>query len=132
MTYRYTEGSWALGTPQNDLNLARMGYIERQILMKPEWEKFTIWGNGRDGRKFINSLSKEAAARVIAFCDVDVKKVGRSYFIQSCRKHVPVIHFSDAKPPMIICVASKRLGGLLEENIKTLNMTEGVDYYHFS
>ncbi|CAM9235124.1 unnamed protein product [Ectocarpus fasciculatus] len=132
VTYRYTPGSWALGTPQRDLNTVRKEYLERMVLLQPQWTNFTVWGYGRDGKKFVNSLSPDVAKRVAGFCDLDPKKVGSTYFINSCRKHVPVIHFSDAKPPMVICVASKRAQGELEVNIKTLNMEEGVDYFHFS
>jgi glycosyltransferase involved in cell wall biosynthesis len=132
VTYRYTAGSWCHGTSRHDLQKARMPYIEREIIMHPEWSSFTVWGYGKDGRKFVTRLSAEAASRVSAFCDVDPNKVGMTYFIQSCRKHVPIIHFTDAKPPIIVCVGSKRTEGALEENIKLLNMTEGKDYYHFS
>ena len=95
------------------------------------WPRFTIWGYGRDGRKIINLLSPAMAHRLVAFCDVDPKKVGRTYFIQGIRKHVPVIHYTEATPPLLICVGSKRFGGDLEANIAFLNLKEGVDYYHF-
>ncbi len=98
--------------------------------MRPEWQRFTVWGYGNYGKKFVNRLGKEAASRVVAFCDVDPHKIGMKYYITSCKKHVPIVHFLDAKPPLIICVASKRAVGL-EENIKKLNLREGVDYYHF-
>lgn len=131
VTYRYTPGSWCTGTSHADLQVARLPYLQRRVLSLPNWKQFTIWGYGKDGRKFITRLPKEIAAQVVAFCDVDVNKIGMTYFIQSCRKHVPVISYTEAKPPMIICVASKRAQGGLEENIRQLNMTEGVDYYHF-
>jgi ribonuclease P protein subunit RPP14 len=131
VTYRYTPGSWCTGTSHADLQVARLPYLQRRVLSLPTWKQFTIWGYGKDGRKFITRLPKEIAAQVVAFCDVDVQKIGMTYFIQSCRKHIPVIKYSDAKPPMIICVASKRAQGGLEENIKRLNMVEGVDYLHF-
>lgn len=132
VSYRYAAGSWALGTPQHDLNTVRRGYIERRVLSLPEWSSFTVWGYGKDGRKFVNTLSKEIAEKVTAFCDVDPGKVGMTYYIRSCKKHIPVVHFMDATPPIIICVASKRTGGELEENIKKLGIVEGIDYYHFS
>jgi glycosyltransferase involved in cell wall biosynthesis len=94
VTYRYTENSWCLGTPQSDLNTVRKLYIERRIIMQPGWENFTIWGAGKDGRKFANLLSKEAAKRIVAFCDIDPKKIGTKYYIQSCKRHVPVVHFT--------------------------------------
>lgn len=95
------------------------------------WPSFTIWGYGRDGRKIVNLLSDTIAHRLTAFCDVDPNKVGRTYFLRAIRKHVPVIHYTDAVPPLLICVGSKRFGGNVELNIASRGLKEGVDYYHF-
>lgn len=43
------------------------------------WDTFSIWGAGRDGKAFYNALSPAGKARVIAFCDIDPKKIGQVY-----------------------------------------------------
>ena len=48
----------------------------------------------------------------------------------------PVKHFSEAEPPLLICVAWKRAGGELKENLSTLRkdgqpLREGVDFWYF-
>eukprot|EP01052_Picozoa_sp_SAG31_P000507 SAG31_NODE_15_length_37942_cov_32.078297_12_plen_108_part_00 len=43
------------------------------------WQKFVIWGAGRDGRAFYGALSSVARGRVECMCDIDPKKVGRDY-----------------------------------------------------
>jgi glycosyltransferase involved in cell wall biosynthesis len=219
LTYRYAEGSWALGTSKQDLAQVRVGYLEDWIhknsshaaiieskskrkkngrhnggveavhakesglldaadgeitvsehemisiaagtpdavdsdithnklalttiddrsnsvgIVPRDWSQFSIWGYGKDGKKFISMLKPETAARVTNFIDVDMKKVnGLSYFCESIKKHVPIIHFSEAKPPFVVCVASKRAGDELEQNIRSVpgDLVEGVDYIHFN
>ena len=69
---------------------------------------------------------------MIAFCDFDVSKVGRKHHIAEMKKHIPILHFSRAVAPIIICVSSKRAEGDLEKNIAILGLKEGEDYFHFS
>ena len=59
-------------------------------------------------------------------------RIGTQYFHQGIRKHIPIVHWKDLQKPMIICVASKRAGVELEENIQSLNMEEGVDFFRFN
>ena len=47
-----------------------------------------------------------------------------------CR--LPVVHWKDLRKPLIICVAAKRAGEELEQNIQSLNLVEGVDFYRFN
>ena len=44
---------------------------------------------------------------------------------------VPIVHFSAAAPPFVLCVALDRTGGAFEANLASLELTEGRDYYHF-
>jgi hypothetical protein len=41
-------------------------------------------------------------------------------------------YWKELKRPLIICVASKRAGSELEDNIQSLNLTEGVDFFRFN
>lgn len=46
----------------------------------PLWASgFTIWSAGRDGKAFYNALSPVGKAQVVAFCDLDPKKIGQVY-----------------------------------------------------
>jgi hypothetical protein len=93
---------------------------------------FCIWGYGKDGRKVLNMLSDEFAAKVVSFCDVSLKKIGTEYYSIRDKRRIPVVHFSKAVGPFLICVGSKRTKGELENNIDSLNLLEGFDYIHFS
>jgi hypothetical protein len=93
------------------------------------WEAFAIWGAGRDGRDLFKALQPETRRKVTAFCDVDEKKIGTVYEFFEYR--VPILHFSQATPPFITCVALDRTDGAFEANLASLGLTEGEGYYHF-
>lgn len=85
----------------------RMERIQRVVLN--DWNCFTIWNAGKQGRKFYRSLSQENKYKVLAFCDVDIQKIGRKYvpFNKIDRQvgcSIDIVHFKDAKRPFIICV----------------------------
>lgn len=127
--YRYLPNSVSSRIPRRQLLRVRLPPFERRVLAK--WTSFTIWGAGRDGRNFFNDLSDENQKKVTSFCDIDPKKIANGVYDQRGRRHVPVTHFSDAKPPLVICVSMGRTGGALEQNVRSLGLTEGVDYWHF-
>lgn len=127
--YRYSANSWSIGTKSIDLQKVRISYLQQRVL--DHWDNFSIWGYGRDGRRFLNLLSEKNARKVVSFCDVDFNKIGRSYFSSIIREYIPIIHFRDVKPPFIVCVGSKKAGGFLEKNIEECNFIEGIDYFHF-
>jgi len=108
----------------------RIRAFEERVLTK--WSSFSIWGAGRDGRKFLGSLSENNRNKVRAFCDVDKNKIGTTFVQPYTNFKVPIIHFSEAIPPIVICVTLDRTNGEFENNLKSLNLVEGVDYYHFN
>ena len=102
-----------------------------------QWDHFTIWNAGKQGRHFYRSLSPENQAKVTHFCDVDAKKIAKEFYTYEESKtlpkpKIPIVHFRDASPPFIICVKQDLTGGGFEENLASLNLTEGKDYFHFS
>jgi ribonuclease P protein subunit RPP14 len=131
LTYRYTINSTSSQISNVDLQCVRIEYLQRMILSQNKWKEFTIWGAGKDGKKFLSLLQNEFAKQVVAFCDVDDKKIGRMYYCQRNKRHIPIINYLMAKSPIIICVASKRTSGELEKNISKLQIIEGIDYFHF-
>ena len=88
-----------------DLRLAR---LEQHYLEK--WsDGFTIWNAGKQGRRLYRSLQEQYRSRVVSFCDVDVKKIRQGNYIYENselrpKPKVPIVHFTTAKPPFVICV----------------------------
>ncbi|CAG2063959.1 unnamed protein product [Timema podura] len=109
----------------------RVKRLQEKVLI--HWPSFTIWNAGKQGRHFYKSLGPLFQEKVAAFCDVDVKKVGKYYapYEKGAKNYpkIPIIHFKDSTPPMIICVKLDLTGGSFEENIASLNLIEGTDYY---
>lgn len=77
-------------------------------------------------------LRPEFKEKVKEFLDIDEKKIKNGYHNTSVKKTYNVRHFSEATPPIVICVALTRVETALKANINTLKLTEGVDYYHFT
>ncbi|OQS02676.1 UDP-GlcNAc:betaGal beta-1,3-N-acetylglucosaminyltransferase 1-like [Thraustotheca clavata] len=128
--YRHSSGSVCSKLPRRILLRTRLASLERRVLS--QWTSFTIWGCGRDGKNFFVDLSEEYKKKVTAFCDVNEKKIGTKYYCRETKTQVPIIHFSEAKPPIICCVSMGRTDGELEANIKSLNLVEGVNFWHFN
>ena len=126
--YRYLKGSVSWKIPRKDLLRIRLRALERRVLSN--WTTFTIWGAGRDGKNVINELKEEYVKKCIGFCDIDPKKIKRGYYNHNKKLNLPVVHFSQVKPPLLICVAMGRTDGALEKNIESLGLIEGVDYWH--
>ncbi|KAG7270767.1 hypothetical protein CRUP_019407 [Coryphaenoides rupestris] len=88
----------------------RVDFLQERVLS--QWESFTIWNAGKQGRKLYRSLSLANQKKVRAFCDVDENKIQKAFYT-----------YEDSKD---------MTEGVLEENLKSLQLTEGVDYYHFN
>eukprot|EP00468_Gymnochlora_sp_CCMP2014_P012600 CAMPEP_0167765128 /NCGR_PEP_ID=MMETSP0110_2-20121227/14487_1 /TAXON_ID=629695 /ORGANISM="Gymnochlora sp., Strain CCMP2014" /LENGTH=350 /DNA_ID=CAMNT_0007652751 /DNA_START=122 /DNA_END=1174 /DNA_ORIENTATION=+ len=128
--YRYTSSSLSWKSTRRDLLRCRLKAFEKRVLSK--WTKFSIWGAGRDGHNFFKELSSFNKAKVLQFCDVDLKKIERGFNTRETKKTIPVVHWTKVKPPIVICVSMGRTGGDLESNIRSLSLAEGKDYWHFS
>mmetsp|Transcript_3546 Transcript_3546/g.9025 ORF Transcript_3546/g.9025 Transcript_3546/m.9025 type:complete len:864 (-) Transcript_3546:182-2773(-) len=127
------------------------------------WEAgFTVWNAGRDGKQFVRALPWRWQRRCRAFCDVDARKIGtvveltapssttaddaaadgderlESDFSRRGTAHhrVPVVHWSEAEPPLVLCVAMGRTNGVFEGNVAELaarlQLREGTHYWHFN
>lgn len=74
---------------------ARVKAITDHVISK--WKRFTIWNAGKEGRRLYRSLCHSDQQKVlsmllgfkcnlynlqvVAFCDVDVKKIHKGYYI---------------------------------------------------
>ncbi|XP_042170482.1 UDP-GlcNAc:betaGal beta-1,3-N-acetylglucosaminyltransferase-like protein 1 isoform X2 [Oncorhynchus tshawytscha] len=113
----------------------RVAFLQERVIN--QWESFTIWNAGKQGRKLYRCLSSSNQKKVRAFCDVDENKIKKGFYTYEESKErpkpqIPVLHYRDASPPYIICVKLDMTGGVFEENLKSLHLEEGVDYYHFN
>jgi hypothetical protein len=77
-----------------------------------------------------------ASLKVVAFCDIDEKKIGRTYRTKEMcsddRPGIPIIHFSKATPPILTCVALDRTNDAFEANVRSLGLVEGRNLFYFS
>ncbi|XP_071429971.1 queuosine-tRNA galactosyltransferase isoform X3 [Pithys albifrons albifrons] len=135
LLYRYHPQAATHSVLQGTIWTHRVRFLEDRVLSS--WPSFTIWNAGKQGRRLYRSLSPANRKKVIAFCDVDEKKIAKGFYTyeeseESPKPRVPVCHFRDAAPPLVLCVKLDLTGGVFETNLDMLNLKEGTDYYHFN
>ncbi|XP_072259693.1 queuosine-tRNA galactosyltransferase [Pyxicephalus adspersus] len=135
LQYRYHEHAATHSVSEETIWNSRVKFLEERVLQ--HWPSFTIWNAGKQGRKLYRSLTPANREKVVSFCDVDSKKICKGFYTHEesekrPKPKIPILHFTEAKPPFIICVKLDLTGGGLEENLQSLNLKEGVDYYHFN
>lgn len=118
-------------------NLRVQHLVANELNRKPWNQGFTIWNAGKQGRRFYRSLSEELQQKVVAFCDVDPKRIGGVYnhYDEKHRcetRHVPIVHFLQARPPIVICFKLDLSRGEFERNLEQMKLEEGKDYILFS
>ena len=108
--YRWSGGSMTSTVDRACLLRVRVAAFERRVLSQPAWARFTVWGAGRDGKRFVAELSAEARRRVTALADIDPRKVGSSYtnFRLVPPLTLPVVHTSAIAGPAVVCVSLRR------------------------
>nr|XP_042898539.1 UDP-GlcNAc:betaGal beta-1,3-N-acetylglucosaminyltransferase-like protein 1 isoform X2 [Parasteatoda tepidariorum] len=112
LMYRYHPSATTFSITEDTIWNVRLKELETNVLSK--WNEFTIWNAGKQGRKFYRTLSSQNKKKVIP------------------KPRIPIKHFRDAKPPFILCVKVDMTSGSFEENLESLNLKEGRDYFHFS
>uniref|UniRef100_A0A8C5A1X5 UDP-GlcNAc:betaGal beta-1,3-N-acetylglucosaminyltransferase-like 1 n=1 Tax=Gadus morhua TaxID=8049 RepID=A0A8C5A1X5_GADMO len=135
LVYRYHEQAATHSVLEETIWKLRVDFLQERVLS--QWESFTIWNAGKQGRKLYRSLSPANQKKVRAFCDVDENKIQKGFYTYQDSKErpkprIPVLHYREASSPFIICVKLDMTEGVLENNLKSLQLTEGVDYYHFN
>ncbi|XP_046569588.1 UDP-GlcNAc:betaGal beta-1,3-N-acetylglucosaminyltransferase-like protein 1 [Haliotis rubra] len=135
LTYRYHPQATTFSVHEDTIWNLRVEFLQKQVLS--HWSKFTIWNAGKQGRKLFRSLTPENQKKVCGFCDVDAKKISKGVYIYEESKErpkprLPIMHFSTAIPPLIICVKQDLTSGSFEENLASLKLVEGTDYVHFN
>uniref|UniRef100_A0A8C4JFJ0 UDP-GlcNAc:betaGal beta-1,3-N-acetylglucosaminyltransferase like 1 n=1 Tax=Dromaius novaehollandiae TaxID=8790 RepID=A0A8C4JFJ0_DRONO len=135
LLYRYHPQAATHSVLEGTIWNHRVRFLEDRVLSY--WTSFTIWNAGKQGKKLYRSLSPANQKKVTAFCDVDEKKITKGFYTyeeseEKPKPKIPICHFREATPPFIICVKLDLTGGAFEENLNTLNLKEGRDYYHFN
>merc|ERR1711871_1777055 len=105
--YRAHEQQTSRGVSADKIWDLRVEELETALLQR--LDSFSIWSAGRDGKRLYRSLCAESRAKVVAFLDVDEKKIKLGdYFEKETRVRVPIVHWTlaaDARyQPTIICV----------------------------
>lgn len=134
LTYRYHPQCETFSVHKDTIWDLRIQRLQDMVLER--WPSFTIWSAGKQGRHFYRSLHSVNRSKVAAFCDVDVKKISKGFYTfedseQRPKPKVPIIHFREATPPIIICVKQDLTAGSFEQNLVSLGLKEGIDYFHF-
>jgi len=143
LMYRHSDDNSNLSskTPRKLIMRLRLKSFEERILRESggNWsDGFVVWGAGRDGKEFIKSLSPDLLPRVKFIVDVDEKKIAAGYHHRNRNIHIDVKNFRVLQEeefkglPVVVCVAMYRTGGKLEENVRSVGRTEGVDLWHFN
>ncbi|XP_037927928.1 UDP-GlcNAc:betaGal beta-1,3-N-acetylglucosaminyltransferase-like protein 1 [Teleopsis dalmanni] len=138
LKYRYHPEATTFSIAAKTILRIRLRHLIENILQKEPWSNgFTIWNAGKQGKTFFRDLPAVEKHKVISFCDVDKKKIQNmyKYFDQVTRKithTIPVLHFTQAKPPLVICMKLDMTNGAFEANLRSLNLTEGTDYILFT
>ncbi|KFO35750.1 UDP-GlcNAc:betaGal beta-1,3-N-acetylglucosaminyltransferase-like protein 1 [Fukomys damarensis] len=137
LVYRYHLHAATHSVLEETVWTHRVRFLEEQAL--PHWATFTIWNAGKQGRRLYRSLTaaSRCKAGVVAFCDVDEKKIKRGFYChedtqERPKPRVPILHFRAARPPFVICVKLDLTGGEFEDNLRSLSLREGWDFLHFS
>ncbi|KAE9552299.1 hypothetical protein FO519_004485 [Halicephalobus sp. NKZ332] len=130
--YRWHPGCATFIVDEKTIWKLRIAELEKNIL--PHWETITIWNAGKHGKRFYKSLSPVNQKKVIAFCDVAVKKIAKRYmeiYDETNRKvlaSIPIIHQKFAKPPTVLCVKLDMTDGKFEEYLDEKKWRESIDY----
>ncbi|XP_072567898.1 queuosine-tRNA galactosyltransferase isoform X1 [Paramormyrops kingsleyae] len=135
LVYSYHEQAASQSVVEETIWKHRVMFLQERVLS--QWDAFTIWNAGKQGRRLYRSLSPTNQKKVRAFCDVDHKKIRKGFYTyeeseETPKPRIPILHFRATNSPYIVCVKLDMTGGELEANLLSLRLKEGVDYYHFS
>ncbi|XP_077057508.1 queuosine-tRNA galactosyltransferase isoform X1 [Siphateles boraxobius] len=135
LVYRYHPHAATHSVLEHTIWDLRVLFLQERVLRR--WDSFTVWSAGKQGRRLFRSLSPDNQEKVKAFCDVDENKIQKGFYTYEESKErpkpkIPILHFRKASPPFIVCVKLDMTHGVLEENLLSLQLKEGIHYYHFS
>uniref|UniRef100_A0A8C5SD63 Uncharacterized protein n=1 Tax=Laticauda laticaudata TaxID=8630 RepID=A0A8C5SD63_LATLA len=130
LLYRYHAQAATHAVLEETIWTHRVLFLEERILSN--WTSFTIWNAGKQGRKLFRSLSPANQNKVTAFCDVDKNKIAKGFYIyeeskETSKPRIPILHFKEASPPLIICV--KLVSTILSQICEIYNFCHSTKVY---
>ncbi|KAM9209732.1 queuosine-tRNA galactosyltransferase isoform 3-T3 [Dugong dugon] len=78
LLYRYHPQAASLSILEGTIWTLRVRFLEERVL--PYWVTFTIWNAGKQGRRLYRSLEAANRQKVVAFCDVDERKIKKGFY----------------------------------------------------
>ncbi|CAK6968325.1 UDP-GlcNAc:betaGal beta-1%2C3-N-acetylglucosaminyltransferase-like protein 1 [Scomber scombrus] len=78
LVYRYHEKATTHSVTEETIWNQRVAFLQERVLS--QWERFTIWNAGKQGRKLYRCLSPTNQKKVKAFCDVDENKIQKGFY----------------------------------------------------
>ncbi|XP_061387658.1 UDP-GlcNAc:betaGal beta-1,3-N-acetylglucosaminyltransferase-like protein 1 [Musca vetustissima] len=136
--YRYHNEATTFSVQEKTIRHIRLKHLLQNVMQRKPWsEGFSIWNAGKQGRRLFRELPMEQKRKVSAFCDVDKNKINKfyKYYDRLCRQQtfsIPIVHFSQVQPPIIICMKLDLTNGDFEANLQSLQLKEGKDYILFT
>jgi glycosyltransferase involved in cell wall biosynthesis len=108
---------------------AKAHYLTRGPLA--ERDAIIIWGAGMMGRRLSKHLMRTENMPVVAFVDIDPKKIGRT------RREKPIIAPEDLlkwwgryrNPALLAAVGARGARGLIRARLTNLGLREGIDWW---
>eukprot|EP01086_Lenisia_limosa_P010909 TRINITY_DN35832_c0_g1_i1.p1 TRINITY_DN35832_c0_g1~~TRINITY_DN35832_c0_g1_i1.p1 ORF type:complete len:209 (-),score=1.98 TRINITY_DN35832_c0_g1_i1:33-659(-) len=131
LVYRYIPTSLSSKNNRKELFRIKATAFERQVLTQPSWEKFYIWGSGRDAKAFYNFLGSETQKRVAGMIEISKTKHGHRYPLRTPVFTI-IIKPEDAEKgvPCVVCVNRDRFDEL-SSNVDKLGLSMGNDLFYF-
>uniref|UniRef100_A0A3B3RS21 UDP-GlcNAc:betaGal beta-1,3-N-acetylglucosaminyltransferase-like 1 n=1 Tax=Paramormyrops kingsleyae TaxID=1676925 RepID=A0A3B3RS21_9TELE len=78
LVYSYHEQAASQSVVEETIWKHRVMFLQERVLS--QWDAFTIWNAGKQGRRLYRSLSPTNQKKVRAFCDVDHKKIRKGFY----------------------------------------------------
>uniref|UniRef100_A0A3Q3XRJ9 Glycosyltransferase 2-like domain-containing protein n=1 Tax=Mola mola TaxID=94237 RepID=A0A3Q3XRJ9_MOLML len=130
LVYRYHEKAATHSVAEETIWKLRVDFLQERVLS--QWENFTIWNAGKQGRRLYRSLTSKYPFLIHLH-----NKIQKGFYTyeeskQKPKPKIPIVHYKSASAPLIICVKLDMTGGVLEENLNSLHLKEGKDFYHFN
>lgn len=105
VVYRHLGTSQSSRTPRRLLLQLRAVAWQETVLKQQQqhWDRFVIWGAGRDAKNFCHALSDANRQKIYAMVDVDDQKIARGYYRLEKKLYlskkdrfidIPILHFS--------------------------------------
>ncbi|KFH08769.1 B3GNTL1 protein [Toxoplasma gondii VAND] len=145
--YKYHDKCTSFAISSDLLWTLRIKEFQTEVMERHPKRPWIIWSVGRDGKRFYRSLSVDNRRRVVAFVDIDAKKVERKFYVDSAEplkgRKIPVYFWEAAaeflreenqekKPIFVICVKYEvQPLNTLQLRLDFLSMQEGRDFFFF-